>query len=76
LVNVTHGPNRAGEAHLPEINGILGRGPAGEGREEGCDGGKIGRRIAELQSARDIEIDVMTCEPHAAAGFEHGNQHS
>ncbi len=46
LVHVAHGPDRAGEADLAEIDGVLGQRPAGEGGEEGRRRGEISRWLA------------------------------
>ena len=69
------GTDIARQADLPEKHAIPRQGPAGQGGNQGRRRGQIGRRLADLQPAGDVQIDVMARDAEAGAGIQHGQDH-
>ncbi|HMS72085.1 MAG TPA: hypothetical protein PKB03_03555, partial [Baekduia sp.] len=60
-----HGPDRAGQADLAEIDAIGGKGKSGKrGSERGCDG-RVRRRFRDAIAAGNVEVNVVGADGRA-----------
>ena len=59
LIGVSDGADSAGEAHLAEIDPILGDRTARKRGEQGGGGGEICGGFGKAQSAGDVQIDIV-----------------
>ncbi len=66
---------RARERYLSKKDCIGWQRRAYQRRDECSGGGKIGRRFMDAHAPRDIEIDIVTAQSHAAMGFQHSQEH-
>src|SRR5215216_6562411 len=57
----------AAQSDFAEYHHVGGYGFVGERRHYGCSDGEIGRRLADAQATRDIEIDVVGADRDPAA---------
>ena len=65
----------ARQADLAEKHALSRQGPAGKGGNERRGRRQIGRRLADFQAARNVQIDIVAADAKAGAGVEHGQDH-
>ena len=75
LVSMRHRADGAREAHLAEIDDVLGYRTARVRREEGRGGDEVGGGLSQAQTACDVQVDVMSPKAYPAAGLQHRKQH-
>ena len=71
-----HGAHAARERDFAEIDRVRGQGRVDERGDQRRGDGEVGRRLADFEAARDVEVDVVGGDADAAAGLDHGEHHA